>query len=266
MASFASRLTSCFILVVSGFVFHSLAPPRARGDIREGFESAENCWKLVQSDGRAEIRRQTRDLRSAHSGQASESLPVFTQGGSYAYLAYEIPPARLIDELAASIWLRCDRPGIQFAARIVLPHVQDDRTGRPVDSSLGEHADAIEEMKADLASLFTLHQQARAGTITPETLRAVQAEREKAQSTLAYLIGMERQASAIRAADGWPDVPAQVPADLVDTVVDARADVAAATARVRAAEKVRDLARALRTRDITAGVQYEHFQIGRAHV
>lgn len=144
MASVASRLTSCFILVVSGFVFHSLAPPQTRGDIREGFESAENCWKLVQSDGRAEIRRQTRDLRSAHSGQASEALTVFTQGGSYAYLAYEIPPARLIDELAASIWLRCDRPGIQFAARIVLPHVQDDRTGRPV--SLLVHGDTYERV------------------------------------------------------------------------------------------------------------------------
>lgn len=53
--------------------------------------------------------------------------------------------------------------------------VDRDRQDRPLDDALGEHADAIEELKADLVSLFTLHAQARAGTITPELLRAVQA-------------------------------------------------------------------------------------------
>lgn len=50
-----------------------------------------------------------------------------------------------------------------------------DRQGRPVDVALAEHADAMEEMKADLVSLFSLHAQAKAGALTAAELRAVQA-------------------------------------------------------------------------------------------
>jgi cobalt-zinc-cadmium efflux system outer membrane protein len=48
---------------------------------------------------------------------------------------------------------------------------------------------------------------------------------------------------------------AAVPAEAVE----ARPDVQAAKARVEAAERLRDLARAQRTRDVTLGAQYEHF-------
>lgn len=50
-----------------------------------------------------------------------------------------------------------------------------DKQGRPVDVALAEHADAMEEMKADLVSLFSLHAQAKAGALTANELRAVQA-------------------------------------------------------------------------------------------
>jgi cobalt-zinc-cadmium efflux system outer membrane protein len=45
----------------------------------------------------------------------------------------------------------------------------------------------------------------------------------------------------------------------IDKALDQRADVRAALARVAAAEKNRELARALRTRDVTGSVQFEHF-------
>ena len=38
----------------------------------------------------------------------------------------------MIDELAPSVWIKSDRPGLQLAARIVLPRTADPRTGRPV--------------------------------------------------------------------------------------------------------------------------------------
>ena len=88
--------------------------------------------------------------------------------------------------------------------------------------------------------------------------RTAQAGQEKAQSALAYLLGLEREARALRAVDPWPDA-AVPPAMLsLDTVLDGRADVAAARARVQAAEKNRELARALRTRDVTVGAQFSH--------
>lgn len=88
--------------------------------------------------------------------------------------------------------------------------------------------------------------------------RGAQAELEKSQSALAYIIGADRDASRLRAADPWPAV--ETPnLKIADAIVEARPDVQAAQERVAAADKNRDLSRALRTRDITAGVQIERF-------
>lgn len=89
--------------------------------------------------------------------------------------------------------------------------------------------------------------------------RTAQAERLKAQTQLAYVIGAERDAAAIAAADGWPGLGEAADAAETEKALDRRADVLAARARMAAAEKNRELARALRTRDITGSVQFEHF-------
>jgi hypothetical protein len=53
--------------------------------------------------------------------------------------------------------------------------VDRDKRGRPLDVALEDQADALEEMKADLVSLFTLHRMAQDGLIDAKLLRAVQA-------------------------------------------------------------------------------------------
>lgn len=89
--------------------------------------------------------------------------------------------------------------------------------------------------------------------------RQARSERERAQLALGYLIGLEMQAATLSAADPWPEVAGRDGSAATETLINNRADVRAAQARVGAAEKARDLARALRTRDVTAGVQYERF-------
>ena len=89
--------------------------------------------------------------------------------------------------------------------------------------------------------------------------RAAQAERQKAQTMLAYVIGAERDATRIIAVDGWPDMSAASDAFELDKTLAGRADVQAAQARVAAADKNRELARALRTRDVTGSAQFQHF-------
>ena len=86
--------------------------------------------------------------------------------------------------------------------------------------------------------------------------RSAQAELAKAQTALAYVIGAEREAARVRAADGWP-APATPAAIDMEKVLGGRADVQAARARIAAAEKNRELARALRTRDVTAMLQFD---------
>ena len=87
--------------------------------------------------------------------------------------------------------------------------------------------------------------------------RAAQAERQKAQAMLAYVIGAERDASRINAVDGWSEMSAAGDAFELEKALAGRADVQAAQARVQTAEKNRELARALRTRDVTGSVQFD---------
>ena len=87
--------------------------------------------------------------------------------------------------------------------------------------------------------------------------RTAQAERQKAQTALAYVIGAERDAARIKAVDNWPELSAASDTLEIEKALAGRADVQAAQARVQAAEKSRELARALRTRDVTALVQFD---------
>jgi len=89
--------------------------------------------------------------------------------------------------------------------------------------------------------------------------RVARAELARAQLALAYLIGVERDAAVLKAGDAWPGTEPPQPASDLDSIVEARSDVGAARARIAAAERGRELARAQRTRDITAGVSYERF-------
>ncbi|MFN8751882.1 MAG: TolC family protein [Betaproteobacteria bacterium] len=87
--------------------------------------------------------------------------------------------------------------------------------------------------------------------------RQAEADRDRARLGLAFLLAAEARAPSLRAADPLPDAgeePAAPP-----SAVEARADVRAAVLRTQAAEKARDLARALRTRDVTVAAQYERY-------
>ena len=91
-------------------------------------------------------------------------------------------------------------------------------------------------------------------------VRVAQAELVRAQFALAFMIGEEATALELRAGDAWP-APTSAPAahGELQAVVEARPDVAAARARVEAAERLRELARSQRTRDVTVGAQFERY-------
>jgi cobalt-zinc-cadmium efflux system outer membrane protein len=84
--------------------------------------------------------------------------------------------------------------------------------------------------------------------------RQAQSDVEQAQLALAYLIG-EPDARRLQAGDPWPAVDGK---NLPEIEIPQRPDLDAAQRRVDAAEADRDLARALKKRDLTVGLQYEH--------
>lgn len=85
--------------------------------------------------------------------------------------------------------------------------------------------------------------------------RAAATELSRARRTLAYLIG--RDGEDVEAVDRWPEVT-PVALELADP--ERRPDVRAARARFAAADRARDLARSLQTRDVTVGGQIERHE------
>lgn len=143
------------------------------------------------------------------------------------------------------------------------------------DLKLAQERFRISDTTADLfdKSVAASERRLSAGDIAPTELSRIQvdasrarndarnarAERERNQLLLGYLLGADRDAGRIVAADPWPSSIAQSPPTSIDDIIQRRSDVRAAQDRVSAAEKNRDLARSLRTRDVTAGIQYERF-------
>lgn len=88
--------------------------------------------------------------------------------------------------------------------------------------------------------------------------RQAEADRDRARLGVAFLLGAESKAAQLLASDPLPgagDAESGVPPGAVE----GRADVRAAALRVQAADKARDLARALRTRDVVVAAQYERY-------
>ncbi|HTQ73360.1 MAG TPA: TolC family protein [Burkholderiales bacterium] len=91
--------------------------------------------------------------------------------------------------------------------------------------------------------------------------RAAEADQRRAQLALAYMIGAEGRAIGIRAADPWPSIYSGRSGGSVDELIEGRPDVRAARKRFEAAQSARELARSLRTRDVSVGASYDHYPV-----
>lgn len=100
-----------------------------------------------------------------------------------------------------------------------------------------------------------------------EALRArnervvAEADLQRARHLLGLLIADPAGADSLEAVDSWPaaEAAAMPSARDLEQIIDRRADVRAAAARIEAAGIGIRLAESLRTRDVTVGVQLEHY-------
>ena len=87
-------------------------------------------------------------------------------------------------------------------------------------------------------------------------LTDAQAAKRAGQIALTGLIGLDDAGAQLQAGDPWPS---KVPLAPLPATLDARPDIVAATARSDLATAHVSLAQAARTRDVTVGVQFEHY-------
>ncbi|MBC8351897.1 MAG: hypothetical protein H8E66_07900 [Planctomycetes bacterium] len=93
--------------------------------VQERFESPEVSWRLAESDGSVRLLHHERDFTVSRTGQGSEHVRVWSTQATYVYLAHPVSPARIIDELLPSLWVKADRPGSRLMMRVVLPRAKD---------------------------------------------------------------------------------------------------------------------------------------------
>ena len=90
-------------------------------------------------------------------------------------------------------------------------------------------------------------------------LRQAEATLQKAQAQLAYLIGKDQEASILYVSDPWPAPDSEFAVKEGDSWLTQRSDVQAAEVRMQQAQAARKLAEALKTRDLTWSLAYQHF-------
>ncbi len=126
---------SIFALVIFAVVladcFDSNTAP-AQELWREQFEGPTTSWHPAGGDARYRLLEHRRVQDVAKTGNSSEWIRLVGEGGTTAYFAHPVGKPRVIPDLAPSLWVRSDRPGLQLAARIVLPRTTDPRTGQPM--------------------------------------------------------------------------------------------------------------------------------------
>ena len=103
-------------------------------------------------------------------------------------------------------------------------------------------------------------------------LRQAEADLRTARGQLASMLGAEAQVDVLAASDSWP--PAVAPArrdpaptdDLSKAPAEGRRpDVVAAQSRLAAARESRELARALKTRDVSVGLQFDRWPVSQTN-
>lgn len=129
MSHVATRLIVLAVLTVVAATGIAVAQsPRAW---YEGFETAQTSWRLAGGDVRCRSEEHRRVEGQAHTGSGCEYLRVSGAGGSEILYGHSVGQPRIIDELMPTVWIKSDRPGLQFLAQVVMPRTTDPRTNRP---------------------------------------------------------------------------------------------------------------------------------------
>src|SRR5581483_4751331 len=91
---------------------------------RNGFEALKPSWVKGGADTVFdELAHAMSD--QAHDGQRCEYIRIQANQGNNIYYQYSIGRALISDKFNGGVWLKANRPGVQFLARIVLPNERD---------------------------------------------------------------------------------------------------------------------------------------------
>ncbi|MFZ5832283.1 MAG: hypothetical protein ACOY3P_19530 [Planctomycetota bacterium] len=109
---------------------------RAASTWYEGFEGPNVSWTLAGADIQPRILAHNRVSGQGLTGQSAELFQFEADGGRVLHFGHDAGKPRVIEDLRITLQVRSDRPGLQLAAKVILPHTEDPRTGRPIATML----------------------------------------------------------------------------------------------------------------------------------
>lgn len=100
----------------------------------DNFDGPDPSWKVNFNSSQLKLGAHRRHTRIKVDGRSSEHFVLESlQPGAVAQFESPLPPARVIDDLELTLWMRSNRPGAILWLRAVLPHQTDPGTGRPAE-------------------------------------------------------------------------------------------------------------------------------------
>lgn len=130
-------LSILFLLgIVNGFVHETRADDR----LIESFDDGEPTVQVVHSASAFQLQEHQRQAAEKQYGDGAEVVRGVTgDRGDQVDFIQQVPPAAVIEELTATLWLRANYPGLKLHLRVVFPDSLDPETGQPITAlALGD--------------------------------------------------------------------------------------------------------------------------------
>ncbi len=216
----------------------SINPSRGIGGGSVGSKSIDTTIRidqLIERGGKRELRRENaQHLESAARADNQDFLRQIDRQVTEAY----------VDLMAAQDRLKTAQESAQILDTIL------DAAQKRKDAGDISGAE-LERIKVDTLRV-------------KNDLALAEGELARARNALSLLIGDSSPVAALEATDAWPAFDSANGADQIkeEKIIQSRADVLAANERLQAAKVASQYAQSLRTRDVTVGLQMEHYPQG----
>ena len=128
---FAGMLLGCL-----GLVSLVVGSAQAQVSWYDNLDSVEPHLQLRQGTAPVQVLVHRKDNQDSQHGSAAERIVLRCPAGHSAPLAIPIPRAPVIQEFRADCWIKCNRPGVQLAAKVVLPRSISPTTSQPGSSTI----------------------------------------------------------------------------------------------------------------------------------
>jgi hypothetical protein len=103
----------------------------AARDHFDGFDGAKPSWTIVHDRSAARITKHARSIEHRREGQAAELFDAGVKvDATLLRLVYQLPAARVIEDMKLSLWFQSTQDGATLCARIVFPNQIDPTTGK----------------------------------------------------------------------------------------------------------------------------------------